>query len=112
MRDIPPDRWDVDKYYDPDRDAPGKMNTRRAGLLDDVAGFDAAFFGISAREATSMDPQHRLLLEVVWEALEHAGESPERTRGSNTAVFVGVAHSDYFDILLQNQVLDLYSFTG
>ena len=64
------------RSYDADPDAAGKMSTRRAGFIDDVAGFDAQFFGISPREAVYMDPQHRLLLETTWHALEHAGIAP------------------------------------
>src|SRR6478752_3377622 len=63
---VPRERWDADEFFDPDPDAPGKMVARRAGFVDDVAGFDAAFFGVSAREAMFMDPQHRLILETTW----------------------------------------------
>src|SRR5262249_54409716 len=73
VSDGPYDRWDVDAFYDPDRETPGRSNTRWAATLDDITGFDATFFGISPAEAASMDPQHRLLLEVAWEALEHTG---------------------------------------
>lgn len=93
--EVPPQRWDVDAYYDPDPDAPGKMSAREAGFLSQVDSFDAPFFGISAREATSLDPQQRLLLEVSWEALEHANQASERVFDSKTGVFVGICSNDY-----------------
>jgi len=72
-REVPADRWDVNRYYDPNPDALGKMYTRRGAFLQSVDQFDPQFFGISPREAVSMDPQQRLILEVSWEALETAG---------------------------------------
>lgn len=95
VTEIPPDRWDADDYYDPEPGVPGRSVSRWGGFLDDVAGFDAEFFGISEREATSIDPQQRLLLETSWEAIEHAGLDPASLAGSSTAVFTGLTHEDY-----------------
>jgi acyl transferase domain-containing protein/SAM-dependent methyltransferase len=115
VREIPLERWDIDAYYDPDPDAPGKMSSRHAGLLDQVDGFDPQFFGISPREAISMDPQQRLLLEVAWEALETAGIAADSLAGSRTGVFIGVTTGDYGQIQLQSSGLnglDAYYASG
>ena len=96
ISEIPAERWDVDTFYDPDRDAAGKMYTRRGGFLENIRAFDAQFFGISPREATRMDPQQRLLVEVTWEALEDAGQSLRRLGGSATGIFIGMmSNSEY-----------------
>jgi acyl transferase domain-containing protein len=112
---VPSDRWDVDAYYDPDPEAPGKIYTRSAALLDRVDLFDAPFFGIAPREAASMDPQQRLLLEVAWEALEHAGEAADRLSGSRTGVFIGICTNDYAHLQIKQQDpsrFDLYYGSG
>ncbi|MEV7180141.1 type I polyketide synthase [Kitasatospora sp. NPDC093679] len=72
---------------------------RWGGYLRDVAGFDADFFGVSGKEADVLDPQHRLLLEVTWEALEHAGLPPERLAGTSTGLFSGLSYTDYMESL-------------
>src|SRR5436190_22240925 len=71
------------------------MYTRHGVFIDDLGWFDPQFFVISPREAVSLDPQHRLLLEVSWEALERAGQTPDRLMGSRTGVFVGISINDY-----------------
>ncbi|MBI3243489.1 MAG: acyltransferase domain-containing protein [Chloroflexi bacterium] len=113
IAEVPPERWDINAYYDADPDKPGKMSTRFGAWLADVDKFDPYFFGIAPREAASMDPQHRLLLEVSWEALEHAGQSPEKLMGSQTGVFVGISNSDYFRMVYADpDRIDTYAATG
>jgi acyl transferase domain-containing protein/acyl carrier protein/protein-L-isoaspartate O-methyltransferase len=114
VSEVPPDRWPLDRYYDPNPDAPHRMSTRFGGFLDDIRGFDADFFGISPREAASMDPQQRLFLEVAWEALEHAGINPDQLRGTDTGVFAGVCNTDYYQRLSRARTSsqDAYVATG
>ncbi|TXI61414.1 type I polyketide synthase [Mycolicibacterium mageritense] len=95
ISEVPKDRWDADEFFDPEPGAAGKVVTRRAGFVDDVTGFDAPFFGMSTREVRLMDPQHRLLLETAWRAIEHAGIAPTELAETNTGVFVGLATHDY-----------------
>lgn len=87
--EVPEDRWSLEKFYDPDPDAPGRMYTRKGGFLTQpLWDFDPEFFGISPREASIMDPQQRLLLEVAWEALDDAGLAG-RVGGQSVGVYVG-----------------------
>jgi amino acid adenylation domain-containing protein/non-ribosomal peptide synthase protein (TIGR01720 family) len=95
VAEIPRDRFDLDRWWDADPDASGRLYVREAALLDDVRGFDAAFFGITPTEAEALDPQQRLLLEVSWEAFEDARLDPKRLAGSRTGMFLGLSNYDY-----------------
>src|SRR5215210_4097336 len=92
---VPEDRWNVRAFYDPDPAKPGKSYAGQGGFISGVDQFDAAFFGMSPREATRADPQQRLLMEVAYEAIEDAGIAPERIAGTRTGVFVGISTLDY-----------------
>lgn len=113
VREVPADRWDVNTWHDSDPASPGKMITRWGGFLDHVADFDWRAFRILPREAKYMDPQHRLLLEVAWEALEDAGLPFEQVAGSRTGVFMGIMWNDYLKLQSREaSQLNGYTVTG
>ena len=114
IREVPEDRFPIDELYDPDPDAQGKLYTRFGGFVEHLREFEPQFFGISPREAVNLDPQHRLLLEVSWEALENAGLAPDQLAGSQTGVFIGICGNDY-QVQLRSRGLseiDAYMGTG
>ena len=113
IREVPPNRWNVERYYDPDLAAAGAMVMTRGGFVDNLDTFDAAFWGISPREAVRMDPQQRWLLEVAWEAIEDAGVAPSRLRGRRVGVFVGISGNDYGGMQLRSpDEIDAYTNSG
>ncbi|ONI76116.1 hypothetical protein ALI144C_36105 [Actinosynnema sp. ALI-1.44] len=93
--EVPAGRWERFAPDVADHDLP-----RHGGFLDDVAGFDAEFFGIGPGEAEVMDPQQRLLLEVTWEALANAGIPAKSLRGTDCGVFVGLSATEYAQLTM------------
>uniref|UniRef100_UPI0011781523 type I polyketide synthase n=1 Tax=Calothrix rhizosoleniae TaxID=888997 RepID=UPI0011781523 len=112
ITEVPPNRWDIDTFYDPEPVTPGKTYTRWGGFLEQVDQFDANFFGISPREAHKIDPQHRLLLEVSFGALENAGIALANLARSKTGVFIGITDNDYRYLNQDASSLNAYSATG
>ena len=100
--EIPSKRWDVYRARDVRNSKVLSKATTRGYFVDVIEDFDAAFFGISPKEAEQMDPQQRLALEVAWEALENAGIPPQSLSQSDTAVFMGVNSDDYSKLLLED----------
>jgi malonyl CoA-acyl carrier protein transacylase len=113
ITEVPPERWDVSKFYDPAPATAGKANTCWGGFLEKIDQFDAGFFGITPREAERMDPQQRLLLEVTWEALENGGILPSQLSGTPTGVFIGISNSDYARLMARDIAsINAYNGTG
>src|SRR5246500_4340900 len=95
VSDVPPDRWNIDRFFDAEPGLPGKSIARRGGFLEKIDEFDPQFFGISPREAPYVDPQHRLMLETAWGAIEDAGLVLDLEHGTDVGVFIGISHNDY-----------------
>ncbi|MFB7501997.1 beta-ketoacyl synthase N-terminal-like domain-containing protein [Streptomyces broussonetiae] len=113
VTEVPADRWDAAALYDPQLRRPGSISTRWGGFVGDVAGFEPEFFGISPTEAAAVDPQHRVLLEVAWEALENAAIHPQSLAGTATGVYVGISNNDYTRLTAgAGHALDAYYGTG
>ncbi|WP_141592152.1 type I polyketide synthase [Myxococcus sp. AB056] len=114
ITEVPRERWDAEALFDPDPSKRGRTYARWGGFIDGVDQFDAAFFGVSPREASRMDPQQRMLLEVAWEALERAGQPPDQLAGSKSGVFLGIIGSDYAQLQARQlgDAPDIYHLTG
>jgi len=113
ITEIPDDRWAKDRFYDPRPGQPGKSYTFAAGCLDDASAFDPAFFGMSPREVIHVDPQQRLMLELVQEALEDAGLPVAGLGQRKVGVYVGGSSFDY-SVKAAGDVAasDVYSMQG
>ncbi|XVQ10808.1 SDR family NAD(P)-dependent oxidoreductase [Spirillospora sp. CA-255316] len=113
IREVPEGRWDAFDDGSPEVGDLLARTTRLGGFLEDVSAFDARFFAITPREAAVMDPQQRLVLEVAWEAFEHAGLAPAGLRGTRTGVFVGVSAPEYAAYTASDPVaLEAFTATG
>lgn len=113
VRTIPADRWNADEYFDPDPAAPGKMNSKWGGFLDHIDEFDPSAFGFSDAEAAYIDPQQRLLVEVVAEALANAGIPRRSVAGQDVGVYVGMSANDYgLELLSRTRANDIGPFFG
>jgi 3-oxoacyl-(acyl-carrier-protein) synthase/acyl carrier protein/SAM-dependent methyltransferase len=110
---IPAERWDAAEYWSADAERPATMYDVHGGFLSDVDAFDAEFFGIHPREAASMDPQQRILLELTWEALERANIDPRSLMNMPTGVYLGLTNSDYGRLLTEDASrIDGYTAIG
>lgn len=113
IREIPSDRWAIDAFYRADPAALGWTRSKWGGFLDDVFGFDAAFFDLAPAEATHMDPQQRLLLQVAYEATQDAGLTLADLSRARTGVFTGISTSDYAGMARhQRQSTDIWAGSG
>ncbi|WP_116209791.1 type I polyketide synthase [Streptomyces olivoreticuli] len=111
--EVPADRFESRRFVDTSMPRTGKSYTAAGGFLDDVAGFDAGYFGIAPKEAARMDPQHRLLMELAVEALDDAGIAPDRLAGSDTAVYVGVSDTSYGGLQMTTpESVNAYTMSG
>lgn len=102
-------RWDAGFHVE-GSSSPQRVYTKAGGFLDRIDEFDAEFFGMSPREARQVDPQHRLLLELAWEAMEDANIVPAALAGTKTGVFVGISANDYATLVGHN--VDAYTNIG
>ena len=113
IQPMPKDRWDVDAFYHADSKRPGKFYVQEGGYIEGIDLFDAQFFGVAPREASRIDPQQRILLEMAWEALEDAGQPVDELKGTDTGVFIGLSGSDYGHLQYdRSKTLNAYSGVG
>jgi acyl transferase domain-containing protein/NAD(P)-dependent dehydrogenase (short-subunit alcohol dehydrogenase family)/acyl carrier protein len=113
IREVPQDRWNLEKYFHPDPAMPGRTVMKYGGFLERVDLFDPEFFGIAPREVARMDPQHRFFLETAYEALWDAGQTARRLGGSRTGVFLAEYYNDYLRMQLGDASrIEAYTLSG
>ncbi|MFJ6326780.1 MULTISPECIES: type I polyketide synthase [unclassified Rhizobium] len=99
---IPEDRWDLARFWHPAVGVSGKTYSYAAGVIDDVYAFDPAVFGLSQREAMQMDPQQRILLNVIWRALEDANLPIDGFEGQKVGVYIGASSLEYGNLTTED----------
>ncbi|HEY1011567.1 MAG TPA: type I polyketide synthase, partial [Herpetosiphonaceae bacterium] len=112
ITEVPPERWPLDQFYDPDPTQPGKLASRWGGFVAGIDQFDAEFFGLPDHEAAHLDPRQRLICETAWEALEDAGIPPLSLAGSSTGVFVSTLSANYGSIIFNYYPETVRAATG
>ncbi|MCR5730422.1 MAG: SDR family NAD(P)-dependent oxidoreductase, partial [Ruminococcus sp.] len=114
--DVPEDRWELERFYDSDKTAPGKMYCPKGGFLHtDVYGFDTKLFNMSPKEALAVAPEHKMLLELTLEAYENGNLNITDYSGTNTGVFIGISTNEYITTQLYSgdyKKIDAYALTG
>ncbi|MFS8067221.1 MAG: beta-ketoacyl synthase N-terminal-like domain-containing protein, partial [Byssovorax sp.] len=101
IREIPPERWGLDGFYDPVPGRKDRSYCRSGGFLEGIDRFDPAFFRISRAEAEQTDPQQRLFLQEAWRTIEDAGYTAERLGRADCGVVAGGMDGDYQSKLIQ-----------
>ncbi|MCP5052330.1 MAG: amino acid adenylation domain-containing protein [bacterium] len=115
VREIPAQRWNYKDFYSEDPGEQGKSYSRHAAFMDHIDGFDSHFFAITPKEAENIDPQQKLLMEVCYQALEHAGIDAKQLNNSDTGVFIGMSTDDYAKARASDRDycrINAYSLTG
>ncbi len=113
IKDVPENRWDINQYYDADRQKEDKIVSRKGGFLEDPRLFDAAFFKIPPIEAKQIDPQHRLFLEVSIRALNDANITLDSLKNSNAGVYCGLSTHDYNQLNYKDKIqFNAYTYLG
>lgn len=112
ITEIPTERWDWKAYWGNPLTERNKSASKWGGFIKDAACFDASFFRLSGKEAESMDPQQRIMLELSWQCFEDAGIRPSQIMGSNTGVFVGVFNHDYKELSEHCTSIEAHHSTG
>lgn len=111
IREVPTERWDAAVLYDENASVPGRTVSKWGGFIQGADTFDAEFFGMSSQEAERVDPQQRVILELVWHALENAGLRPSELQQTKTGVFMGASHSDY-ERVIYRELSGIQGFDG